>query len=240
MIRTSAASGSLAGRLVARRLRALQSRVRADVGRLWRADPAPGARPRGRRGDLCRPDRRRRLRIRPRADRLHPRAGPGLPHHRPAASARRQPGAHRAGGEAGGRHHPEDAGRRACRAVRGPGCDDVHRRVQFGDDLLRPAVAVQPLRLGDHGELGAGRSAQAAVGDPGRLRADDPAAAGAGHRQFRRLQDDAGGPCGARLPGAGQRRERAGGRGQQGPELSPAYSRCSTPDRRRSMPTSTG
>ena len=35
------------------------------------------------------------FRIRPRADRLHPRAGPGLPHHRPAASAWRQPGSAR-------------------------------------------------------------------------------------------------------------------------------------------------
>ena len=40
--------------------------------------------------------------------------------------------------------------------------------------------------------------------------------------------------------GAGQRRERAGRRGQQGSRLSPAYSRCSTPDRRRSMPISIG
>ena len=43
------------------------------------------------RGDLPRADRRRRLGICPRADRLHPRAGPGLSHHRAAASAGRQP-----------------------------------------------------------------------------------------------------------------------------------------------------
>ena len=189
------------------------------LGRLWRADRAPGARPGGRRGGLCRPDRCRRRAIRPHADRVHPGTGPGIPHHRAAASAGRQPGADRADREAGDRHHPENAGRRACRAVRRPGRDDVHGRVQFGDDLLRPAVAVQPFHSGDHGELGAGRSAQAALGDPGRLCADDPAAAGAGHRQFRRLQDDAGGSRGSRHPGAGQRHERAGGGGQQGPEL---------------------
>ena len=120
----------------------LQSRVRMAFGRLWRADAAPGARAGGRGGGLCRADRCRRRAIRPHADRVHSRAGPGLPHHRAATSAGRQPGADRAGGEAGDRHHPEDAGRRACRAVRRPGRDDVHRRVQFGDDLFRPAVAV--------------------------------------------------------------------------------------------------
>ena len=214
-----AARGNLAGRLLRAAFGALQSRVRANVGRLRRADPTPGARPAvvvvvyvgliGAAGFEFARD----------ADRLHSGAGPGLPHHRPAASARRQPGADRAGGEAGDRHHPENAGRRACRAVRRAGRDDVHGRVQFGDDLLRPAVALQPQHSGGHGDLGAGRSAQAAFGDPGCLRADDPAAAGAGHRQFRRLQDDAGGSRGARHPGAGERRERACGGGQQGPEL---------------------
>jgi multidrug efflux pump subunit AcrB len=56
-------------------------------------------------------------------------------------------------------------------------------------------------------------------GDPGRLRADDPAATGAGHWQFRRLQDDAGGPRGIGHPGARERCQRACGCRQQGPEL---------------------
>ena len=133
------------------------------------------------------------------ADRLHPRAGPGLSDHRPAACR-----------PAPAWRGPKQVVKQAIDIIlttpgiehvapfAGPGRDDVHRRVQLGDDLLRPAVALQPRAAGRHGELGAGRSAQAAVGDPGRLRADHPAAAGAGHRQFRRLQDDAGGPRRAR------------------------------------------
>ena len=93
---------------------------------------------------------------------------------------------------------------------------------------------------GDHGELGAGGSAQAPLGDPGRLRADDPAAAGAGDRQFRRLQDDAGGSRGTRHPGARRTPRMRWLARPTGTRASPACSRCSTPDRRRSMPISTG
>ncbi len=126
----------------ARRVRSLQSRIRKTLGRLWRADQAPGARSGGRRGGLCRADRSGRRAVRPHADRVHSGAGPGISHYCPATSARVEPGADRAGGEAGDRHHPENPGYRACRAVRRPGCDDLHGRVQFGDDLFRPAVAV--------------------------------------------------------------------------------------------------
>ena len=92
-----------------RRARLLQSRLRKTLGRLWLADQAPGARPGGRRGGLCRPDRCRRRGICPHANRVHSRAGPGIPDHCPAASSRRQPRANRAGGEAGDRYYAENA-----------------------------------------------------------------------------------------------------------------------------------
>ncbi len=184
-------------------LRPLQSRLRPPLQRLWPVDAAAGARSRGGRGGLCRADRRGRVPARARADRLHSGAGPGIPHHRRAVAAGCYAGAHRTGGEAGHRYHPQNARHRACSAIRGPRCDDVYRRLQFWNDLLRPAVALQSFPAGGDRQLGAGRSAHAAVGDRGRLCADDSAAAGAGHRQRRRLQDDAGGSRGPWLAGAG-------------------------------------
>ena len=92
---------------------------------------------------------------------------------------------------------------------------------------------------GGHGELGAGGSAQAPVGDRGRLRPDHSAAAGAGHRQFRRLQDDAGGPRGAGFAGAGRRGATRWSARPTRTRISPASSHCSTRGRRRSTPIST-
>jgi hydrophobe/amphiphile efflux-1 (HAE1) family protein len=54
-----------------------------------------------------------------RADRLHPRAGSGLPHHRAAVAGGRDARPHGSRREAGDRHHPQDARHRACGAIRG-------------------------------------------------------------------------------------------------------------------------
>ena len=82
------------------------------------------------------------IRVLARADRVHSRAGPRLSDHRRATAAGCQPGAHRKGREAGGRHHPQDARHRACRAVRRTRRDNVHRRIELGYDFLRPALAL--------------------------------------------------------------------------------------------------
>ena len=102
---------NLAARVVGGFFRGFNSAFEWLSDALRIADPPACARPGCCRGDLCCPDRRRRFRILAHADRLHTRAGPGVFDNRAAAPAGRQPAAHRSGGEARGRYHPEDAWR---------------------------------------------------------------------------------------------------------------------------------
>ena len=141
-----AARGNLAGRLLRAAFGALQSRASSGC--------------RTRYGALTRrlvralavvvvvyvaPDRHRRLRIRPRADRLHSGAGPGLPHHR-RCSFRPAPAWQRT----------EQVVKRAVDIIlKTPGVEHVAPFAGLdattftvasnaGHDLLRPAVALQP------------------------------------------------------------------------------------------------
>ena len=91
-----------------RRFRSLQSGLRAALLRLRKRDAPAGARRDHRARGLCRADRHCRRRIREDADRLHPRAGSGLPHQYHSAAARCDVGPNRKGLPARHRHHPGD------------------------------------------------------------------------------------------------------------------------------------
>ena len=89
------------------------------------------------------------------AARLHPDARPGLCDRRRAAAGRRLAVAHRRGGAAGLRDHPEHAGRRRCRRLRRLLRRHLHQRQQCRRDLRR----VRPVRGAARGRpVGATRS----------------------------------------------------------------------------------
>ncbi len=106
-----AARAGLGRRLLQARLRPLQPRLRPAVARAMAglARRLIRATRRGARA-LSRPGRPDRRAVRPRPHRLHSGAGPGLSHHRGAASARRHPRPHRSRRREGDRHHSQDAG----------------------------------------------------------------------------------------------------------------------------------
>src|SRR5215475_1899906 len=137
----------------------LQSRLRPALFRLLKLDASTGARNHHRARDLCGADRRCRRRVLKDADRLHPRAGPGLPHQRRSASGRFGFGPDREGRPARHRHHSGNQGRRACGALRRPRCDDLHGRVECSNDLLRLAVTLQSRASGRDREHGDSRPA---------------------------------------------------------------------------------
>ena len=153
------ARAGLARRAALRRLRSLQSGLRPALFRLRGPDASAGARRRHRARCLCGADWRRRHRVLEDADRLHPRAGSGLPHQRRSASSRRDIGPDREGRPARHRHHSGDEGRRACRALRRPRCHDIHGGVECGNDLFRLAVTLQSRATGRERKHGVGRSA---------------------------------------------------------------------------------
>ncbi len=117
-------------------------RLRLALQRLWQPDPAAGARHRHRAAGLCRADRPRRRRVRDHAHRLHPGAGPGLSDLRRAVAAGRHAGPDGESRPPRHRHHPGHQGYRARGALRRARRDHLDGRVQFRDDLLRPAVAL--------------------------------------------------------------------------------------------------
>ena len=87
----------------------LQPRLRVVVECLRSPDGSPGAGGRHHAGDLRAAHRVRRLSVLARADRLHPGAGPGLPHHGRAAAARRHARSDRGRGQTSDQHHPQHA-----------------------------------------------------------------------------------------------------------------------------------
>src|SRR5262249_47664230 len=123
-----AVQGALRARSLTRRLgttpaipgfRSLQSRLRPALFRLRGPDASTRARNHHRARGLCGADRRCRRRVLKDADRLPPRAAPGLPQQRRSASGRFGLGPDREGRPARHRHHSGDDGRRACGAFAG-------------------------------------------------------------------------------------------------------------------------
>ena len=131
-------------------LQRLQLALRPALPRLWRPDPPAGPAQRADPRPLWRADRPRRPSVPAGADRLHPRAGPGLPDHRDPAAAGLLHGADRQGRPRGhqagalGRGHGPHRGLRRLRRCH------LHQRAERGRHL-RHAQAVRGAgRQGHH------------------------------------------------------------------------------------------
>ena len=156
------------------------------------------------------------------ADRLHPRAGSGLPDHRRSAAARRDTGPDRGGRPTRHRYHSRDT-KGVEHVAPFAGLDATTFTVASNTATIFSglAVALQPRdagRVTANTVLADLRKRLSVIKDA--QCADHPAAAGSGPRQRRRLQDDAGGPCRARFRMRWSRRQTRSRRcGQQGSDL---------------------
>ena len=189
---------------------------------------------------LCRADRPHRLAVRPRADRLHPGAGPGLPHHRHPAAAGRLARAHRRGGAA---RRPRSSSTRPASRTPCPSPASTARpsptRPNAGAIFSALAPFEERVKRRATAPTRSWPTCAAARRHPGRLHHHHPAAAGARHRHRRRLQDDGAGPRRRAARRRSKRRRRRSPRPPTRCRAWPACSRCSAPARRASTPTST-
>ena len=116
---------------------------------------------------------------------------------------------------------------------------DLHQCPERRRDLLGAGAVRGARRVRPERERHPRRSERQALHHPGGVHHHHPAAARARHRHRRRLQDDGPGPARPRARGARGGQPGAGRRRQPDARARPACSRCSTPARPRSSPTST-